>query len=685
MRKLIYTLLLIAVVTSSYAQGESPFKISNDLFELKWIAPEGVIKEVGKHEKLEFGLRFRKDIDLEVEKFIRTNKDGINPFNPEDISVDFIFKSSSKKESIIYGFYYKEFKRSGEKWTKNQLKYNWRVRFSPNEIGDWKFVVKIKIKEKVLHSVGTDFKCIPSKSKGILTLKESDRYLHLSESDQPFFSVGHNIGHSAYYKLTPKKAEQHKVWLTELAESGGNFFRLELGAQNGLPDWNDCKNYNSKMPEMMEFDDLIAHSENLGLYFILFRHHTEVCDGESWDLSKWGKNPYKLAFDLKNRTEYYTNEDVAKWQKNSLRYIFSRWGYSPSFAFYEYQELDAWVKSLERETGYNTKKAIELFTEWYKGQKKYIQEELSYNKLFINTYASTPDFEYNPKSNGMFSQSDVIGFHKYGQGKEINYKDKYDKAEALWKNWNKPFLVEEMGVDAYGNSDFLPLYKCSNTPFHNSIWSTAFMGGFGTGLIWWWDRGIHDLEYYKEYKVLSEFFKEEALNKEKFEPQKWHSKTSIKRATIENYALKNEEQTRVIGWVHNATHYWRNIKSPCMEELLETGQFKKPFKLKDGYKIGGQKEVKTDFKRYADAYSNKGVQVVVNQGFDIKALKPSSVFGKSNWYEVKYYSTYTNKEVSRQVVKTNVGGKLKLKYPNTEDQDLSYKVNYLGKSKKEPK
>ena len=686
---LITTVLVFVSLVEGYSQDQSPFQLSNETFELKWLAPQTLVKEVGKYEKLELGLNFRKDIDDQINKFIKTNKDGINPFDPEDISVECTFISPTNNEKTIYGFYYTSFVPVGETWVEAPTKYDWRIRFAPDEIGRWSFSFKIKMKEKILYSVGTKFKCVPSSSKGILqrtyTGTNADRYLYLSETKQPFFAVGHNIAHSAYYKLTPAKAEQHKIWLTELAENGGNFFRLEMGAQNGLPDWENYKNYIQKMPQMWEYDRLVEHAQNLGLYFIMFRHHTEVENGESWDVSKWDNNPYKMGFDLHSRKEYFTNEEVLKWQKNNLRYIFSRWGYSTSFAFYEYQEIDIWIRELKKETGMNDKQAIALFKDWYVKQKEYIRSGLGYDrKLFINTYATTPDVEYSSGSDAMFANSDVIGFHKYGQNKDINYNDRYDKMEKLWDVWKKPLFVEEMGVNAATGSNFLPLYKCSDVEFHNAIWSTAFMGGAGTGLNWWWDRGIHDFQYYKDYKPLSAFFQNEELDKENYVPQKWHNKLSVNRAEIENFALVNENETRIIGWVHNATHYWRNIKSPDMDELLNEGQFKTPYKLNDGTIIGGKESEKTDFRKNTDAYTDRGgVQNVSGQTFEIKGLKKSG-FGNKDWYQITFYSTSSNEKIIEQIQKTNLWGKLKLDFPESKNEDFSYKITYLGEGNQPP-
>ena len=686
-RNLLISLFLLST-SSMFSQYTSPYNIVSSDFKMTWLYPEAEVKEVGKYDKLELGVRVNDKINKQIEEFLIDNNKGLNPYNPEDISVEMIFVSPSYNEKKIFGFFYEDIVRTSESWKKVYTEYNWRVRFAPDEIGRWTFILKIFAKGEEISSFGSKFKCIESKNKGIVKRNykgdETDRYLYLSETKKTFFTIGHNIAHSAYYKLTPKKADQHKQWLTELAENGGNFFRLELGAQNGLPDWNNYEDYTSKMAQMWEFDQLTEHAHELGLYFILFRHHTEVTEGESWDVARWANNPYKLGFDLSDRQSYFTNEEVIKWQKNALRYIFSRWGYNSSFAFYEYQEMDNWYKDLKKETGYNDKEAIHFVTEWYLKQKEFIKTELNYHQLFINTYATTPDYEYNKNSKGFFTNSDVIGFHKYGQDKGINIDYRSEKSDELFNTWNKPLFVEEMGVNAGGSSDYLPIYRCDKSEFHNAIWSTSFMGLAGTGMTWWWDRGIHEFEYYKDYNAIKGFFEGENLEEEKYMPFKWHNTLSVKRASIETFCLINKDATKVIGWVHNSTSFWRNKKTECLNELVDNGLFKDPYELKDGIFLG-EKDNGTDFSKDKDAYTDKdGVQNVANKTFELKGLKSSGFFGKKEWYEIVLYSTETNKQVVAEKIKTNVWGKLKLRYPEGNLDDYSYKIKYLGEGKKAP-
>lgn len=677
-------LLLILFVFNVPAQN-APLNMVNNEYKLTWIYPKATTKEVGKYDKLEFGIRLSEKVTKQINDFISGNE-GLNPYDPSDISITFSFISPTMKEKTVYGFYYQEYERTKESWNYVPTTYNWRIRFAPDELGRWSFIMKIYIKNEEVASIGSKFQCVPSEKKGIIRRNykgdATDRYLYLSETKETFFTIGHNIAHAAYYKLTPQKAERHQQWLTELANYGGNFFRLELGAPNGLPDWNNYKDYTTKMAHMWEFDALLEHARNLDLYFILFRHHTEMLDGESWDVAKWQNNPYKLGFNLEERKDYFTNKEVIKWQKNALRYIFSRWGYNTSFAFYEYQEIDLWLRELKKETGYNDKTAIEFFTEWYKIQKEYIRNDLGYDQLFINTYATTPDYELSVNSQGLFANSDVIGFHKYGQDKDINYESRFDKAAEIFATWNKPLFVEEMGVSAGGSSDFLPLYKCSDVEFKNSIWATSFMGGVGTGLNWWWDRGIHDYGYYKAYQPLKEFFTGENMEEEKYTPQKWHNKLSLNRAFIENYALVNSTETKVLGWVHNASVYWRNLSSDCMQELVVNRKFDQPHKLKDGYVIGDDKSMNTNFSDKTDAYTKAGIQKVGGETFDIKGLKAGGFFSKKKWYEIQFYSTQTGKFVEKQMIPANMWGKLKPTYPAAGLNDYAYKINYVGEGEK---
>jgi hypothetical protein len=72
---------------------------------------------------------------------------------------------------------------------------------------------------------------------------------------------------------------------------------------------------------------------------------------------------------------------------------------------------------------------------------------------------------------------------------------------------NKPALIGEFGLATpkWGQSDYMK--KDENlTHFHTSLWASAFAGGSGTAMFWWWDQ-LDRQNAYHHYRPLAEFLK----------------------------------------------------------------------------------------------------------------------------------------------------------------------------------
>ena len=77
------------------------------------------------------------------------------------------------------------------------------------------------------------------------------------------------------------------------------------------------------------------------------------------------------------------------------------------------------------------------------------------------------------------------------------------------------------------------------------------------------------------------------------------------------------------------------------------------------------------------------MQNVSGQTFEIKGLKKSG-FGNKDWYQITFYSTSSNEKIIEQIQKTNLWGKLKLDFPESKNEDFSYKITYLGEGNQPP-
>ena len=198
-----------------------------------WYTPNNSVGEVGKYNKLEIGFRLEKEIEQEIESFITKRSKGINPFDPDQIDVSIKLTAPDGKQINTNGFYYLPYFKNLFKdiWIPDTTSFKFRLRFAPNQIGTWKVNVNAKVKGYSDSESEFNFNCIESDHKGVLmtsnTESKADGYLYLSETNETFFPMGHNIT-TRGKDITPTKNEMHKKWIKELGTNGGNFFRMEI-------------------------------------------------------------------------------------------------------------------------------------------------------------------------------------------------------------------------------------------------------------------------------------------------------------------------------------------------------------------------------------------------------------------------------------------------------------------------
>ena len=94
-----------------------------------------------KHQKYEVGFRLDARTQQSVSNFVfQIDHHKVNPFDPKQISLEAVFTSPTGKKVKRLGFYYQPFKadRNFDKWKTVTTTFPWRIRFAPDEIGEWK-------------------------------------------------------------------------------------------------------------------------------------------------------------------------------------------------------------------------------------------------------------------------------------------------------------------------------------------------------------------------------------------------------------------------------------------------------------------------------------------------------------------------------------------------------------------
>lgn len=694
-------LVFIFTISSMIVHGQEmglPFIIEE---QVNWFKPLGMGSKAIQNRSMEVGVLVPSELDRKVDLFLSKADGGLNPFDPAQVNVWVEFKTPKGLKKRQNAFFYQDQRRDyqNDQFVPVSSSYRWRIRYSPAEVGRYEATVFIEFDESV-ERVDFQFESVESPNKGRLTTKFSgtnaDRYLYFKQSGNPFYAIGENISSAGFFTMKPSQMQFQLNALNQLATARGNFTRLEMSAQGPLPEWGNLSDYSSKADEMYAFDQVIDYLEKRELYAIVFRHHVEV-NGDDWDVPNWENNPNRKALGLKSVYDYFMDTNSIQAQKNSIRYQFARWGYSPYFAFYGFSEVDNWIQPLVDE-GFSEVEASEIFEKWYLKLAKYIKEELNPEMMMVNSYASIPKYESKRRGANLLEESDIIALHKYGAHKGLNFDDRANKMSELYDRYQKPVLLEEMGVDP----DKLSIYCCTGVEFHNAFYASAFMGGLGTGMEWWWNRGVHDFGYIRDIECIHYLMQKVDLAQGNYAPQKYTDAKERKR-TIESYSLVGDSSRTAIGWVKNATVYWRNLTNQyeCLDHLVEQGCLDFVCEYKEGKDI-----FKNDTNRsyqseiYTDAFTEQGAikigtneDLTANPEIEIVDLKPSR-FGKKNrqWYQVDFYLPdpmfpFQPITKARQFVHTNFFGKLKfhILMLSPYNRDYLYHVTYLGEGENNPK
>jgi len=158
---------------------------------------------------------------------------------------------------------------------------------------------------------------------------------------------------------------------------------------------------------------------------------------------------------------------------------------------------------------------------------------------------------------------DFMSTHRYGKVQAINSTHRKNELNRFQAKWDIPFIFGECGIPDHAAG----LYVCMDNSFANDIWATAFLGGFGTGLNWWWQNTL-PLNQHLLFNPLSEF-----INSIDFENNNFIVKRAgqypVESPTVEYVSLIDNDGKTAIGWIHNFSVYWKNLYYKYEDCILE--------------------------------------------------------------------------------------------------------------------
>ncbi|MEM7818502.1 MAG: DUF5060 domain-containing protein [Candidatus Aenigmatarchaeota archaeon] len=427
--------------------------------------------------------------------------DYTNPYDPDEVDLSCVFTSPSNKNWNIYGFY------DGN---------NWRIRFSPNEVGSWQYKIILKDKTGETQTQTYTFECIPSEHHGWLKVAANSRYL-MYDDGTTFYGVG-------YCRAWNPMA----IPFEEVKNYGINIIVIWIG-----PPWMGMIENTTKGIGVYDqsicfpIDNYVQEAEKNGIHIILvlWPHDALRIPGQPWPNGNWSKNAYSL---ITTPEGFYSDTgNVWNYQKKLYRYIIARWGYSRAIGIWNI------ISEINGTTGYTTNP--QAAENWCSRVHQFFKENDPYKKPTCGS-----------KSGDQFWNN---GYNIFDLSEIHTYKDRTNATSVadtiisytrqMWTGFTKPNFVGEFGTD---NQNLQPQH------LHNAIWAGLAAGACITPLDWndggsWGDMTEDMLQH---MKILYDFVKDIDFVNNNFQP----ASVAI---TPSGDAIAMRSSKYVFGWIRKTT------------------------------------------------------------------------------------------------------------------------------------
>ncbi|MDX2359251.1 MAG: T9SS type A sorting domain-containing protein [Crocinitomicaceae bacterium] len=513
--------------------------LCNDLKDVLSFTHED-LSNVEALKKFEFGIELPANVEARIQDFILngdTTGNQINPYLEWQLNAEATFiHRATEFEKVIDGFYFQDYKRQIiqsnlplSKWFPDSTTHHMRFRYAPEKLGVWDVHINVILEDGSSYSFCPFIINVTPNSEDDGFVKVAANQRVLERNDELFFPVGQNLPwpfdetsasgpSNGAYQDEPSGSYTHQLMeaqILELKDVGVDYFRLILNPASLDIEFEEVGNYTDRLNYAWEIDHIIEQAEELDMYihFNMLLHYqlespnaggrlawdwsdSTVAAFPAWDSLTLSHYAYKSTFGLSNMAPeaFFSDEGCKKYYKQRLRYLVSRYGYTPHIAMFELLSEASNAGRLSKiayidSTGvhyndsispYNVGSSFPLELAWWHDEMaKYIKNELGHTEHLISAnYAQKPigqDYTY------AVPEIDVISWNQYNHGRLAIYQDYGHLIDSFSTHYNKPIFFSESG----------PLHEAdcdSGVSYRKQVWMNAFTGIAGFNM---WKHKIH--------------------------------------------------------------------------------------------------------------------------------------------------------------------------------------------------
>lgn len=412
-----------------------------------------------------------------------------NPFDPNEVDAVAEITTPSGQVEVVPAFY------------ASAASPNWTVRYSPRQKGKHELVIKVKDRNGVSISSNLKFEAKkPEDGRGFIGVS-GDRFVD-SYGNQ-FIPLGTNYAWgnpsdtlAAMPEYKASDMNMIRVWLTAWWANYAPEYGPASTTQNGITmTYDGIGKYN--LDNMARMDTLIDTARANDLFVML----TLNSFGDFW--YDWAYHAYNSdnggpSTWKENATDFWYNPEAIAYQKQLLRYIFARWGYSTSLGMLEY-----WNESDNR-----VDTSADVRDSWHEALDDYWKSWDFYKHPTTTSFAWKDHAEQHATQQSWegLNTLDVVNMHLYSE--DSNVIDLWQSnLNALKPYGNRPVFIGEAGKTGNDVSTDAELLNY----IHDGVWAPLFRAGAAGSNLWWtFESGFNmPLVYKEQYQHLAQFIQPE--------------------------------------------------------------------------------------------------------------------------------------------------------------------------------
>ncbi|MBS1369672.1 MAG: DUF5060 domain-containing protein [Lentisphaeria bacterium] len=458
------------------------------------------------------------EVNRRVSGRFRLAREFFNPYDPEEVTVDYELKTPDGKVKRYPGFWSRDYTRTRHftrEITQPAGSGFWEVRFTPLTEGEHQVRLVVKDVRANEETTGEwhSFAALPSQLPGPVRVSAENPYFFELSTGEFFFPVGLNIHTNTdrrselgfgFGHLPDRGTYDYDDYLEACGKAGitaaeiwmsGWTFAVEHDASRS--GYYGVGRYNTEAAWRLDHVIDTANRNGVRVNLIIDNH------GRLSDTSdpEWRENPVNSGAEyavanggfLADPGEFFRSEPAVKNNSKRARYIAARWGATPGIMAVElWSEVDLTSQMRERYRDGSIQK-------WHQRAAAELRG-WSQTGWPVSTHVCS-EFRNQLGLIELFRQPAVT--HLAGdayRNPSQHFAEHLRDYCANMKN-GKPQLITEYGGNPSGSSPDQLLGD-----IHCGLWGSLFSRLAGTPFLWWHDF-VHLNNHYDHYRAFAEYLK----------------------------------------------------------------------------------------------------------------------------------------------------------------------------------